>query len=509
MKYFYTTIWNQYLSTMLSIKNERKIIFQGILLGMILTIIGTIYGFITPFVFLTILSAILIYIINRHNSYKIFIFIIPFLPEGLSIRLSESLPLITAYRMIYIIFIIDELIVKGKINILIKTIKQDKFTKYMLLFILANLVSIIFNFRISSIADLIAFTLEKILLYYIIIINIRSKKQLEEFINIIIYSASILCILGIIEYILQFNLFSLLNITNDSSVLTYDPYLRMGSLRVMTSFGHALAYGMYLTLVLPLVIYKIKLTKGKNNEKACLYIFMLIILLINIFLTSSRSILIVVATQYFILFMFKNIKNKIKDVLTAIAIIFILFTATQMPVVNEISIVKTIDNNFKSLSDTFLGTNYISDFGRNDEPFTYRLILIEEAINRKGKEFLVGTGVNSMNENPIKRISWRLNPWNDNVVVFKSIDNYYLLKYFESGVIVLVSILLLFIAILINLFKNYRKDKLYIFLFTAFIGYMIELTMVDEIGTIQYMFILLSLYSVNYNIVRLKENKYE
>lgn len=490
------------------INHEYKILIFSIFFTIAFIYLGNMYNFTIPIALLLVILFSLIYLKNRKKSQNIVVFLLSILPIYFGVRVSNFLPLITVFRIVYFIFIIDEIFIKNKINKLIIEIKKEKLTKLIIALIIAYNLSIIINFEAKSIMNLCAICLEDILFYYIIKINLDNAESLNKILKTIALSTLILGILGIFEYLFSFNIFNLLNITNDSRLLQGDIYIRMNSIRVMTSFGQPLAYNLYLAITIPIVIYAIKLYKIEKNLKLeILYKFDLIILLINLVLTGSRSAIIILCIQMFIIFMFKNYKQKINLIISFLLISIIAITISLS---TENILLDGIKKYAYSVSDAVLGTELTQDFGTNENAFLYRKILIENAMKLRGKKLLFGSGPEYMRENPITVYSWKVNEW-DSKWELKSIDNYYLVILFNYGIIVLIVIIILFVTFLKQSYRYIRRDQLSLYLFVSLIGYMLYLLIVDELETMKYLWIVFAIVSSNIKLINSgsgKEIKY-
>ncbi|MCU9807031.1 O-antigen ligase family protein [Paraclostridium sp. AKS46] len=351
-------------------------------------------------------------------------------------------------------------------------------------------VATVFNFNSTSIVNLISIIIEQVLLYYLICINIKDQNTIECIIDIIIKISLVLSILGIIEYLLSFNIFALLD-TSQRVIASY--YVRMGNLRVSTSFKHSLGYGLYLVLILPIIMYRINsLNKNKKTLKYLLSVITFILVNINVILTSSRSTLLVLLLQYFILFVMSSWRKKVVTIIVSTILFIGVLSITLTPIGEKIPGVSTVSDNINSLVSLVTGENKTQDFGDNSEPFIYRNELIKYSLSKRGKELLVGDGLGFIREKPLIFNIPELNPWEP--IVSYSVDNYYVLKFLEVGAIGLISIILLFLTYLKSMFLNRKKSYLSKMLLISIIGYLVNLFMVDELETIKYLWIVFAIF---------------
>lgn len=478
---------------------KRKIIESQIIIPLLFSIIccillvalGSTVSYKISYIIVLVILFLMFYFTNIRNSYKIFFMIVPLIPMYLAIDINPSLPLISAYRLLYMLFIIDQLIIKKKMNILIESVKRDKFNKFVFFYVIGIFISTMFNFNKTSVVNLVSIIIEQVLLYYIIRINLYKEEVIKSIIDIVIKVSLLLSILGIMEYITSFNIFSLLD-TSQRVISSY--YIRMGSLRVSTSFKHSLGYGLYLVLFIPIVLYRLNtLKQNRKNLRYLRTIITFILMNINVMLTSSRSTLLVLLLQYLIIFIMLNWKKKIVTIIITSIIAGSMIILSISPVAEGMFGISIVSQSIKSLSNTFIGNNSDETFGENSEPFTYRKELIKYSFNKKGKDFLVGEGLGFIRENPLVFNLPELNKWEP--IVSYSVDNYYVLKFLELGIMGLIPMTILFGAFTINMFLNRKKSYLSKMLLISTIGYFLHLFMVDELETIKYLWILFAIFS--------------
>lgn len=444
---------------------------------------------------LIVFISIVYYAFYSSKIFWHFLFIIPFIPNYFSFKVTSSLPLVSAFRVVLLFFIVDQLLFKRRLPLLINTIKQDKFnvivTIYSLCAFVLGLLKLSTGNNTAFIGS-VSLLLENILFYYLIQMNIRieiqkhGEKLLKQFLDIMCLSAFVLSILGIIEFVTSFNIFTLLNTSNVLGVGS-STYFRAGSLRVSTSFPHALGYGMYLLLIIPLVYVQWK------RYKSSYYLMLLILLLVNVLLTGSRSTILALGLSFVTYFLVINLKQKLILFYSVffLGIPLLLFCLT--PGANEIPGVSIISKNVQSVSDAVFGTSYVKDFGMNAEPFSYRQQLINYAFSQTGSNDIIGKGIGFIRTEPLVFNIPELNPYGPTISY--SVDNYYINVKLEQGWIGLISTLLFLSFVLFKMFKNRKRHPLFAMMIVGLVGYLFELTMVNDLGTIKYFWILLALFS--------------
>lgn len=448
-----------------------------------------------------VVLGIVYYALNSHRLFWHFVFLIPLLPPFLAFK-GGGLPFINGFRLMLVVFIFDQLVLKRRIPEFINAIKQDRFKIIVLIYGLCTFASGFYQFTIArdtgAFIGSLAILVEKILFYYLIIINVKIHVQklgvkdfLKKFLHIICAGSFVLAFFGIIEFLTNYNVFQLLDISN-SEDLKYKEYIRSGQIRVSSSFAHTLGYGLFLLIVIPISFYQLKMSQTKKIK--FFYSILSLLLIVNLFMTLSRSVMlagvICLVTSFFLV----NFKQKLKLFLIAIYFLVPILLLSLSSYGNNILVISTIGTNIKALSDSFLGTSLVENFGANEEPFSYREQLIDYAFAVKGEESVFGKGIGFIETEPIEMYIPELNPFAP--TVSKSVDNFYLLIKLEQGWIGLVATILLFVVVLLTMLRFKNNNPFNFFILIAFIGYIFELTMVADLDTIKYFWLFLGVYSV-------------
>ena len=192
--------------------------------------------------------------------------------------------------------------------------------------VLIWVIARVFIYFVHSEIDLaVLFLLFFLFAGYIIVGWINSKERFFKAIDVIIRTAGVVCFFGIIESFTHFNIFSLLN--NSGAILNYNAE-RLGLLRIISFTYHAISYSLYLALVGCLTIYRISNLRSKVQKRNFTIIYILIV--INILLTLSRSIIIVfIAAQLILMYKFgmTRMLKRIGLFVLALAILATVYSA--------------------------------------------------------------------------------------------------------------------------------------------------------------------------------------
>lgn|GEM_PF-5435939 len=126
-------------------------------------------------------------------------------------------------------------------------------------------------------------------------LTVNNERRFKLIIKAVLRFAFIICICGLFECIMQKNLLF---------AFRSDPYIeiRNGIFRISTTFDHPIVYANYLGFILTLTFYMIC---KENNRKQRNYLILLYILAaLNLYLSGSRSAIIVIFLAQLFLFYF-------------------------------------------------------------------------------------------------------------------------------------------------------------------------------------------------------------
>jgi hypothetical protein len=145
-----------------------------------------------------------------------------------------------------------------------------------------------------------------ILLCFSLCIVINTARIFELIINSVLIFAFIICICGIVECFAQNN-----------ALLAYlaEPYIeiRNGIYRICTTFDHPIVYGNYLGIIMILTCFMF--FRARRKKTRYMLIVLYILAAINLYLTVSRSALIIVVfTQILIFYFLEQRKGSITKV---------------------------------------------------------------------------------------------------------------------------------------------------------------------------------------------------
>lgn len=449
--------------------------------------------------FLLIFSIVVLFMIifKKNKVFYAFIFLLPLMPKYFAIDFS-GLPLMTIYRLtVLFVFLIEFSIYGFNIFKKIIYILKKSIGKIVLFMLLVFLVSALNAKSNEAFITIVGYIFDNILLFVIVFNRINSNKsnyqdEIYKILKLLVYSTLMLSIFGILEFLTGKNVFSMLDTVKRDFISTSDTYIRMGAARVETSFGHPLGYGLFLILIIPVIVFFIRIAKSRAEINFYSLIFFLAV--INIFLTASRSTMLCLLIEILFLFAIINFKMKIKLVYISMIFILILVLITFNMNIGTIGILETVKNSILMMSDAFLKTNYIDNFGSNSDPFIYRKFLVHYAWQQPTQIKLIGKGLSFLRNEPLRFWNNDLNPYH--IIETRSIDNFYILKFLETGVFGVLSIISMFMYYILKVIKIIKSRVADIFskyvctgILISMIVYYIYLFMVDELDTLKYMWV--------------------
>ncbi len=332
-------------------------------------------------------------------------------------------------------------------------------------------------------ADINAFFLVffEILSLFLLIYGIRYVLGVERTIRYVIYCAYFLGFYGLIEFAYGRSIF--LQFLRTVPTAVTNSY-RSGHYRIMGPCGHPLGYGLVLLLFIAIACLDV--------EKNEIYLFkrpvLLVVLLMNVFLTGSRSTLGIAVAEVLVILLLSNRNNRLKSLV--FGLILIVALVLFLLVFHGTSPGQYILGQIMSVVDQVLGTSYAVNFGvdvttlENSEnyrevlPYVFTLDWLNPLLGR-GSRF-GGAEING--------------------VYVHSIDNYYVLQYIKYAYPGLVTYVLFMLVTLVVLLKHCIKNKSVIskIMLVGIFFYYFNMWWVDALQTLKYVYIFIAIFYAHY-----------
>lgn len=226
-----------------------------------------------------------------------------------------------------------------------------------------------------NIKTLVFYLVTTIVLLSAMLSVINSPRKFIGTINTLVYTSGFVAFWGIVEEVTHFNIFSLLN--TRGAILNYNS-LRFGLLRIISFSSHAIAYCLYLTMMLCLVFYSFQFCKNRREKTLKQIIYVLV--LINAVLTLSRSsLLVLIASQLVLLYFASGFKSFILKALKIIAIsgiIIIGLSIVNNKVLNAVQmfiymLLAVFNDNYSNSISAAFGNDNLSGIGNRLDLYSW------------------------------------------------------------------------------------------------------------------------------------------
>ena len=424
-------------------------------------------------------------------SVLFFIFYIV-LPSYFAVEISSSLPLMTASRIILLMVIIIY-IIKNNGVIKFKIFEDKRIGRnvkiYFILLIIANLYYI--TTLSDSLKEIFSIFLEEICVIWIITQMVDSKEKLIQALDIIVTTAAVVAFISIIGVFMGNNFFYSLNTVNREMLMAN--YSRLGMLRAEAGFGHAVYYGAYNVMMIPIIMYLIE-----NKGKSLKYTICLILCIVALILANSRGSMIVFGIMLIYMLLKKNI-NKLGKYLPFIGLgvmgVLVLFLIKP-------DTIELIGNIWTSITNVFSSdTVEIEEYGTNANGLDSRMMQLSQLTWTAKNNFFFGLGASAQNRDAVKYLN-ASGDW----VTINTFDVGYIAIFCQYGFIGSIAYLVLYVTILIVVFKRKFKNdevmKMFRFIFVAYLLCLISIT-----GVRSVFWVMFGLMIAYINIINKEEKK--
>lgn len=443
------------------------------------------------------LLLLLLTVIFKEKLTYGFLFLLPLTPRYLGIDLGGGLPYITATRVLIVYYVFFFLLFYRKTMMEnVKKIKMKAMHASIVIFILINGVICAANVNDESTKYYFSLLFENVALFYLIYISISDARKVRKCVDALLLASLIIACLSMVEFATGFNIFSSLGGIGGYTRLMSSNLIRTGHARVYGPFSHPIAQASYVLLIFPFAFNFFLKTKDKT--KKYFYGICSVLLVGNLILTLSRGPLLCFFGGFVIFFVALEKKEKMfifKLAAPSFAALVLLIKSNLLP--------GFLQDWVNAMVASLTG-GYVDDFGSNLNPFDYRTRIFIIAKNLLEDHWILGRGMVFLRVNKVYDFDYRFNPFYKYLV--DSIDNFYVLKTIEGGLLGLFSYLLIIGVATITTIKGIRANQnrtskmiCQAMLFSA-ASYFTSLISVDELGTMKFFWILagLTIYSVEH-----------
>lgn len=412
------------------------------------------------------------YIDIMAKTGTVFLFVYFVLPQYFGLRLPGFD--FTAQR-IAIVFVFLILLEKStRMRQFLRIIKSCSLLPLMSIYLFILLYTAVVRKHMGT----FLYSLIEFIAFFMMVYFIKEVLGISEALRLLVCFSYLLCLLGLVEYVMGRSPFSYLETI---SGLYTGAQIRSGSYRIMGPCNHALGYGLLLGTIIPFACY------NDNEDQLDMTVHwpLVMLILLNVLLTGSRSTLAVCGLELLLFFLFSSKEKKKKTVLALIVMIFVLAVITVVTI--RTSFGRYIMLQITSVIDEIFGTSFAVRFGADKTTLAnsaaYRDLLLD-----------------------IFHVSW-LNPWIGKGAGYvfywyyqgyyiKSIDNFYVANYIRYGYPGMIAYILIIVFTLYKMVKMAVKKKsaLCTCLFIGVFCYFVNLWWLDTLQTIKYVYILFAFY---------------
>lgn len=363
-----------------------------------------------------------------------------------------------------------------------RVIASFRFNKIIAVYLVVLLITSVYRLNLNTFLNPF---FDQVVILYTMIYLFNKEISIKKFLSILIAIAYLLCLLGLVEYALQNSIFLKFETIKG---LTGGMAIRGGRYRVMGPAHHALGYGLYLQIMIPISGYDCQ----KNEINPFKRLFLLLLISVNIFLTNSRSALGLMLVELVVVFLISP--RKVKRGLFLMICYFAVIGGSIIVLFYKTSFVQSILVSTAQVLDAVFGGSLAVELGADTTIYElseeYRDLLPE-----------------------IFKLNW-LNPWigrgngyqfNWNYQGFwvNSIDNYYVNQYIKvaySGLIIQCIFYIAMIGMMVRAVLI-KHSKVCLVVLISCLFYFITLWWVDALGTLDYIFMLFALvYTIHEDV---------
>lgn len=397
------------------------------------------------------------------------------LPQYFGIRLPGFD--LTAQRMLITLLSLFILSKESRKKVFWNGVRSCKLWPLMAVYLGICLYTAVFRLHIGT----FLYPLIELLGAFLVIYVLREYLGSEGFLVLFRRMLLILCLLGIVEAFMKKTPFAWLETIKG---LYTGGMIRSGSYRIMGPANHSLAYGLILISGLPLLCI--------DEERRCFSIFrhlpLMLLVLINVFLTGSRSTLAVVGLELLLLSAIAPGEQRKKMLFTVVPAGFLtLLLALLFPgsapghyILLQLS----------TVVDEMFGTSYAVRYGVDSTSLansaSYRDALLDI--------FTVDWLDPWLGQGSGYHFSWYI----PGGATIHSIDNFYVANYIRYGYPGLIVYGLLILQAAGEMLREgiRRKDRTMLCMALAVCGYFLNLWWMDTLQTIKYAYLPIALFQV-------------
>ena len=356
-------------------------------------------------------------------------------------------------------------------------------------------INLVILMKVDSLGQTIVFFVQTFGLYIAFMPLIKQRVSFLSCIRALVYTSGVVAVFGIVEEIVGFNIFSLLNNTN--AALNYNS-ARFGMTRIISYSAQTIVYGLYIMFCMVLILYLLQFDSKKAERIKLKTIYVL--LWINLLLTFSRSSIIAAVIAQILFWVLSSERHKVLKTFKWLAILafglgmmYLIFPQIRELLSNSLwMILALFDDKYTSLIS---GT-----FGENLGGVGNRIDLYQWVSSSMPGHWLFGYGVHTPFEYEFKN-SNGMYSW---YATKKGIEVQYLNLLYHKGLLGMISETVVYIALLFTSFVSRRKASWEVktgfntVVFSVLFSYFLAFFSVNQSSDVYIFYIFVLLY-LGYN----------
>ena len=381
---------------------------------------------------------------NKNWFTVAFVSLYAILPEYFAVEFSQSLPLLTASRLLLVLLLLGtafQLKIYNPMPALSRIRFKNPLILYCSLCLIANLTHIKDSPGVLN--SIFIIILQEFILVCLLVINIRTEKVLYQCVDGFVHMSGVVFFLGIIEAITGWKWAYLL--TTVSRQMLQSSMTRLGINRAEATFGHSVYFGLFCVVLIPLIMFFYENTKKKK------YIVILALDLLALIFTSARGALLAGGILLILMFLSQSqrmLNTYIKYVLIALCGLLILGIFSP-------SLFDAITGIFKSVLNALGFSFELENYGINQNGTYSRVMQLSVVTWVMLHNPLFGMGPNAQTRGVIKFFDER-GLW----VPSNTYDVGYMQILGDLGIVGAIAYLILYVSLLKLTFKEDDKGDI-------------------------------------------------
>lgn len=435
------------------------------------------------------------------------------LPSYFAVELKAGLPLLTASRVLLALAGIGVLLRRrdvftlqdyrwNKLNLQL-TADKPLMTCLIIYFVLLLAVNAAFLTQTSEgIKQIFVILAEEYALTWIITMTLTTRKKITDALKILVLVSGVLGICACITVVLDYNIFHFLDTAHRSDLVVRHFY-RYGMLRPTCGFHHAVYYGSFCAVMLPIEMYFVEQEENKAKQK--LYAMCTALTLVGLLLANSRGSQLAFVAIAGLIFLIRLLRKRIAKLfktyipiilvaLMIVAVVFVCcpagqyrFQSTPAPPSQDSTASTDPTQSLEDSEEKDLS------FGENPDGFGSRFLQLSGIVYTLRLNPILGLGPNAP-ANGLVAYLFTNNQW----VYLKTVDVNVVAIICQYGLVGLLGFLSLYGSLGITfLRKKYRDDPLMHHLCLAFVCYMLCLLSISFLDKWFWVFVGITLSLVN------------